>query len=395
MSGITVNGQPLTEGTFYFPRVGAWSIDARLFSESAITGTVSVVCDGITFLGTVDRGGLFNNAATLRIVPGAGGMSKLTTPKSYRQTTGLTVLQDLLDLAGEKLDPTTDTSALSRAIPAWTVSLMPIGRAAAYLCERLGLTWRMLPNGRFWAGAESWPATAVADADIQVMGRDDSLGEMTVGLVSPALLPGTTYASRKIGVVETVVTGSSVRARVVFEDAGEGGRVLTAFNKLIRNATADLDYAMCLWAKVVAQAGDRIDVIPEDTRYPPISQVPLTVGVAGAKLTVAAGARVLIGFSARDPRFPYVHGWDQSENTVKVAIQASRIELGTNAADPLAKSTELVSLLKQLCVQVSALSVSGVSSGGGTSGPPLNAAAIQAISAQLDTVSSRRAFVDQ
>ncbi|HEY8922883.1 MAG TPA: hypothetical protein VIU64_00810 [Polyangia bacterium] len=327
MSGITVNGQPLTEATFYVPRIGAWSIDARLFSETPITGKVSVVCDGITYAGTVDRGGLFNNAATLRIVPGAGGMSKPTTPKAYRQTTGLTVLQDLLDLAGEQLDPTTNTSALSRAIPAWTVSLMPIGRAAAYLCERLGMTWRMLPNGRFWAGTETWPATAVADADIQVMGRDDSLGEMDVGLISPALLPGTTYAGRKIGAVETVVTGESVRARVVFEDAGEGGRLLAALNKLVRNATADLSYATCLWAKVVAQSGDRIDVIPEDTRYPPISQVPLTVGIAGAKLTVSAGARVLIGFSAADPRFPYVHGWDQSEQTIKVQIVASRIEL--------------------------------------------------------------------
>ena len=326
MSGITINGAPLTDGTFYVPRIGAWSIDARLFSETPIAGKVTVVCDGVTFVGTVARGDIFNNVATLRIAPGAAGLSKTATPKSYQRTAGVVVLRDLLDAAGEALDPTADMTALGRAIPSWSVALMPIGRAIAYLMDRLGLAWRMLPNGKLWAGTEAWPKTAVADTDVQVMGRDDALGEFQLGLISPALLPGTTYAGRKIGNVETTVTAGAVRAKALVEDAAGGGRLLAALNAIVANATADLTYAGCIWCKVVAQAGDSIDVIPEDVRYPPISGVPLTVGVAGAKLTVSAGARVLIGWSAKDPRFPYVHGWDQSENTIKVVLDALRIE---------------------------------------------------------------------
>ena len=155
--------------------------------------------------------------------------------------------------------------------------------------------------------------------------------------------------------------------------------------RLARAANPETLYASCYWAKVVKQDGDRIDVQPDDSRVPPMAGVPLTVGIPGAKVSVSAGARVLVGWSGGDPRFPYVHGWDQSEKVVKLVLSAARVELATaGASNGIPQGNELRSLIGHILDQCAAISNSG--------GPTANAAAFTALKLELDTLLSLNVF---
>ncbi len=176
--------------------------------------------------------------------------------------------------------------------------------------------------------------------------------------------------------------------------------VFEAFVACARAAVPEATYASCYWAKVVSQSGNTIDVNPEDTRVPPMAGVPLTVGVPGTKLSVSAGARVLIGWSGADPRFPYVHGWDQSENAIKVTHAVSgKLELGgVGASDPVAKFNELSALLQTLIGLLAALSVAPV----GATPPEVpgkilsaQALALTNLIAQLQSLASTTVFVNK
>ncbi len=218
MSGVIINDLPAHQAIFCVPRIGAWSISALVHSSSKITGAVSVVCDGITYRGTVVRGDIFNDTASILIAPGAAGLSKTAKPKHYRGTTARTVAQELLADAGEALDATADLSALARSVPAWTTIAQPIGTVLGVLMTRAALLpWRMLPNGKFWAGAEKWADAGLSE--YQVLGRDDALGSMELGMLSPALLPGTMLEGRRVSYVETTITADAVRAHVFTEVA--------------------------------------------------------------------------------------------------------------------------------------------------------------------------------
>lgn len=73
----------------------------------------------------------------------------------------------------------------------------------------------------------------------------------------------------------------------------------------------------------------------------------------------------------------------------QVAVGTSLIKIANDTYDLKALLQELITDLKTLITQTAAITVIGVTSGGGTSGLPANAAAITAISAQLDTVSTK------
>lgn len=65
-------------------------------------------------------------------------------------------------------------------------------------------------------------------------------------------------------------------------------------------------------ARVVAQSADktRLDLQPDDARIPPCAGVPIRHGLPGVTVTVAAGARVLLGYAAGDPMQPYAALWE-------------------------------------------------------------------------------------
>jgi hypothetical protein len=94
----------------------------------------------------------------------------------------------------------------------------------------------------------------------------------------------------------------------------------------------------------------RVDIVPDDPRWPPLSNIPLKTGVPGVsvvlKLRDAAGQRiggkikVLVGWEDADPSKPFAHLWDVlPENVIDRLIVdvrgGGRIELGAPGLIPV------------------------------------------------------------
>jgi hypothetical protein len=85
-------------------------------------------------------------------------------------------------------------------------------------------------------------------------------------------------------------------------------------------------------AKVVSQSGNQLELLPDDTRIPPLSNVPMRLGVPGITATVAPGSRVLLGWAAGDPQKPVATLWESSSVT-SLNISATTITLNGGVAN--------------------------------------------------------------
>ena len=89
---------------------------------------------------------------------------------------------------------------------------------------------------------------------------------------------------------------------------------------LIQRLTAPLAYQGLYPGTVRAQDGDTVSVeLDPPVDLPPLSGVPIRSGVAGVKVTVSSGARVVVTFERGDPSKPIAALWgDSSVTSLKV-----------------------------------------------------------------------------
>lgn len=88
----------------------------------------------------------------------------------------------------------------------------------------------------------------------------------------------------------------------------------SALARFIRFVMRDVTYHKLYPATVMAQTGDTLAVLPENSALQGtgLMNVPMRTGVPGAKATVAPGAKCLLGFEEGDPRKPYVALWGEN-----------------------------------------------------------------------------------
>ena len=192
MSYCTVNGVGVTRGELVLPRVGVWHAELELEDDTVQDGNVSISWWGqqLNLKGTVRYGGAEDGVSHLSIVGGSGGLTTAVQPKAYRNVPRRTVVQDLLGLAGESISPRADIAWLSTMLPFWTLMKSTVGRSVALLVElQEGISWRVLADGRFWFGPESW---GVVNANFEVLARDPRNYRLEVSCDTPALQPGCT-----------------------------------------------------------------------------------------------------------------------------------------------------------------------------------------------------------
>jgi hypothetical protein len=95
--------------------------------------------------------------------------------------------------------------------------------------------------------------------------------------------------------------------------SAELDRVKAGLVKLVLGLVARTDYHALYPAKVVAQNADlTLELQPETAKLPALSKVPIAVGIPGAKVKMAAGAQVLLGFEGGDPKRPKAMLWGES-----------------------------------------------------------------------------------
>jgi hypothetical protein len=116
----------------------------------------------------------------------------------------------------------------------------------------------------------------------------------------------------------------------------------------IANRTARLDYCALYPCTVVSQSGQLLELQPDSDKVPPISNVPLRLGLPGVEVTVAPGSRVLLGFEAADPRRPVATVWEASSlQSLTLGPQLSLL-LGSGASDGVAMASRVEARLTAL-----------------------------------------------
>jgi hypothetical protein len=99
-------------------------------------------------------------------------------------------------------------------------------------------------------------------------------------------------------------------------------RVRRALEALSR--PLELDYLALYPATVLKDHGNmHLDLQPDNPKLPLMTRVPLRVFLPGTYVKVKAGARVLLGFEAADPRRPVAYLWEAG-STLVVEIKTER-----------------------------------------------------------------------
>lgn len=317
----TINGRDIISMRLRVPRLGSWHVtecEIGPGDEIATGAAVTILIDGQSWVGTVTDSHTFTGSTVLHIVGGAGGFSKKVPAQHYRTPTPELVIRAILTAAGEALDASSGIPVVK--LPHWVGFEGQASHALTSACEKAGVTWRVLPNGKVWVGTETWPAAEPEDVEIQ--DEDWSDGSIIVAGDSFAQLqkiaPGTVYEGHRIEQVEHRI--DSLRVRTIPQISS----VDTAAREFLSAIRREMDHALPYPCKVVAQNADNtLQLVPEDPRMPRdgLDGIPIRTGIPGFDAKVTAGSRVRVCFDNGDRSQPYATGWDLDDKVSSVAFR--------------------------------------------------------------------------
>ena len=95
MAEITLNGLRVTSLSLALPRVGAWTADVAVDTDTELTGAVGLAVDTATWAGSVVRGAVYAGSWRGRIV-GAPGLLATVAPTALQGATLAVVLAGVL-----------------------------------------------------------------------------------------------------------------------------------------------------------------------------------------------------------------------------------------------------------------------------------------------------------
>lgn len=323
MADVLLAGIPVLAGDLILPRWGNWTAHLQL-QDAPPTGRVTLTWLGTELQGYVLHGGEHEGRCAALVVGGAGGLGGEIAAAGYDATVRVQdLLQRIAADAGEEIAPLT----LTASVPAWARMRGTAGAALDELARVSGLVWRVQLDGKIWMGAETWPA-ATLEGVLQDL--DPALPCAALAPDALSVLPGQTLEGRRVGTVVYTVDPGAHRARAWFEDEGAQDDPLRAgLYQIAREALRGVDYLALYPCKVVTQRGDgTLDLEPESPRVPPLTSVRPRVPCHGAKLTVPAGARLLLGFDGGDPSRPYAALWEQGSGGKAVARVGDKSKIG-------------------------------------------------------------------
>lgn len=342
MALVTINNVGVISGVIAMPLNGVWTADlvidqvdgtgfaagTSVTIASSVPGGASLSLSGVV---APARSGSFLDAVHVRVLGGAGGMGKSTTPTAYAQPGAFVrdVVNRLMTDSSETLSSKADQGMLAGNLVAWSLILAPVSQALETLLRVVAPSsnWRFLSDGTLWIGQETWPTS---NPTFDVIEQSPKDGSFELGVESPSIMPGVTLAGvGQVNRVEHHISGAQIRSRVWSNLSDLNRGIPSAMASLVRRAIPGIDYFTLYDAKVVSQSADlsTLDLQPTDARLAGYGRVPLKLGTPGVTAQVASGAIVRLGWNNGDPSNPYAALWDGGASVIALNLNATTIDI--------------------------------------------------------------------
>lgn len=347
---VTVAGKQALSATINLPEWGAWIGSFEIDADAApkdgerVEVLIQPSREGaavVIFTGTVMWGGAWQGRARLEVTGGAGGLSRILPARSYQQgplpIPLATILMDLMNEAGETL-ATGVASALAESpylLTRWTRVEGTVSATLTRVCQRFGLTWRVLDTGAVWVGKRTYPAdptyTAAEPTKYAVdPGDNTQLRILTLAPDAATIRPDTTVVGKRAIRVVYTLTPDAFRCEVYYPGP-TGATDREDEEQYTRRLLPELPYGRLYACTVTAvRANGRVEVRADDTTVGGVDGAILLAATPETAITPRVGQRCTLFFSAADPRVAYVVGFEQDPNsTASIARVGDSIDCGS------------------------------------------------------------------
>lgn len=332
---------PVSRGSIRIPLVGTWEASLTVTADDArdLTGRVLLDLGGQTWSGTVlraeaDLGGL----VTVRVVGGAGGLATVLEPKAYRNATRRVLLTDALEVGGESISSASNAAWLAVSVDRWTRPRQTVGELVRAVLDGTGYSWRIAADGAALFVAETWPEVAPQST---IESEDPTRDELVVALEGLDVLPGVTFAGRRVSSATYEFDSAKLRALLSYDEGGRDGAA-SEIAKFIKREMGSVNLLRPLTGRVLSQAADgTLDVRVFDSDMPDLQRVPVRFGVAGLSVNrVIAGTECYVVHENGDARKPYVVGFAPG-SAVSVEVDAGEAKICGSESLALAAPLEV------------------------------------------------------
>lgn len=212
MAYATVSGIPVLAGCLMLPRCGAWSALVRLDTSETIPSLVDIDWGGLKLKGAFVRGGFESGSLWCRIVGGQGGLGTVIDASGYKRPKVGAVLDALMSASGEKAASSITADLRGRQLEWFALMAgQTVGDALTKLADATNSTWRILPDGSVWMGAETWPESKAEPEEVEVLEVAMASFRLRVRMLDASqILPGQEWGGNRIDRIEHSVGGGDI-----------------------------------------------------------------------------------------------------------------------------------------------------------------------------------------
>lgn len=356
MADITLTGSDGAEracakGDLWFPYIGNWTALLTLTdADDPPEGIVQLSFHGLSLRGFVVRADQAEALNTVVVAGGAGGLWKKIPAKMYDNGLSVSLIaNEIMSDAGESLDPLSTADVLAQPVQQYPRLSDEPQNLLNTLCDTLSapgtqIVWRVLTEGTVFIGTDTWADVAPAysdgsdgkDPQYQLLETDPAHRYyQVIAPVSIAVLPGATFLLGKVGAVRYIDDGSSFVGRIYYCNSDDDGRyedpLSAGVRSIVREELRSTTFHRCFTGQVVTQWGNggRLDILMDDERLPPLTNVPYRVPYPGCSMIIVAGARVQVDFEDGDPRRPAARLYEPGDGAKEVVLTGDTVKSGT------------------------------------------------------------------
>lgn len=326
----TIRGKDVVGGELTLPLLGVGTASLDVNATDLPLGAAQLVYSvggkATTYAGTIVESNAFGGRVKVRFVLGAGKLGNELPALGYgANVPAATVVRDVVVSAGETLADGVSAELVDLVLPTWHRAKGTGNRALQTLAEHLGIGFRLLANGTVWLGKETWPQFT---APFEEKGPDEN-GVAVYAPKAPDLVPGVNLGGKRVSTVVHSFSGSLRSNVTLLKDATKTtDRAKDAQSAFVKQQIPQLDRMGLYEARVIEQRADgTLDLKCDNPIVGDCPGTPIWHGLPGVSVTVAAGARVKVGFDSASPTGRFCLTFKTEAEALSITITADTISL--------------------------------------------------------------------